>query len=600
MRIYFNGVLLAVLLLIRGWFTNHYHGRHTAYILLDFPILALMVRQYYLRFSARAEYESECESKKKKETERKIESEIDYSVKEWMKIRGLARSSETAAAPIPGSRASKPLPAAVASTPTTQEVSPDEPVYPPGPTWGQLFKRLIGATILTISYFLIWHYSINVVLPYCRMRSSYEATRATVLETSVVHGVWQGEGVYSPRLRVRYKANGASREQWCDIDRSRNYRSPDCAITGNGLRYYLDRSDAENELRPYSAGRVLPAWYEPGRPEMVVVPKYDLQGTFVICVVLGVILIGKIVVPAVGLFGKALRHRVALQRTTGRVLRGEVRIDSDKSDLQYCAVIHVERDDHASALPLAIEGSKFLHKSAAAAELGQVLAAHPVGQTTPVWFDPRGRVPPTFHSFGFFNALMGAVAIVLRPPVTLLTMPFQVFAKIERIIFPPSAKRGLPPSRGRDLFYASMALLTLALMGYYVFQYDYSMYTYYEPVTATVLQVGTVPRDGGYVPRLELIYKVAGNRYKRHTDEFWFFWAPKDQFILDLTQQEAEEIASHYQVGDELQIWAHSFEPFCITPQRHLHWPLYPLLIPPLVLLFILVRRARRSSGKSA
>jgi hypothetical protein len=53
-------------------------------------------------------------------------------------------------------------------------------------------------------------------------------------------------------------------------------------------------------------------------------------------------------------------------------------------------------------------------------------------------------------------------------------------------------------------------------------------------------------------------------------------------------------------MGEELEIWYDRREPTSIVPQRFLDWQFYPILIPPLLLLFIFARRAWRSSGPGA
>jgi hypothetical protein len=170
----------------------------------------------------------------------------------------------------------------------------------------------------------------------------------------------------------------------------------------------------------------------------VVVPD---SGVLVGCAffsgVIGVVLFAMVGVPVIALFRKAWYHRSMFRRTTGRVLRGEVRSDSTGAGRRhYSAVLQVQRTGGESTTPLAIEWGEFSEKSAAAAELGRVLAAHPVGQTTPVWFDPAGRYPPTFESLGFLKAIVGAAALVVRAPATLVTFPYRVIAKLSRTAFP--------------------------------------------------------------------------------------------------------------------------------------------------------------------
>jgi hypothetical protein len=153
----------------------------------------------------------------------------------------------------------------------------------------------------------------------------------------------------------------------------------------------------------------------------------------VVCIVL----LAFFTVPAVNLFRKAWTHRFVLYHTTGRVLRGEVCRHSTKGGRgHYYAVLYVQRTGRESVPPLAIEWGKFLEKAAAAAELGQILAAHPIDQTTPVRYNPDGRHSPTFESFGFLKALVEAAALVVWAPATLVTLPFQVTAKLARTVFP--------------------------------------------------------------------------------------------------------------------------------------------------------------------
>jgi hypothetical protein len=374
------------------------------------------------------------EREKSQQVDAQARSEDDYSVREWMKNRGLGPSSE-AVTVLPDPRASKPLPAENDSTPINH-VSAD-PVRPPGPTWGQLARRLMSATVITFCYLLLAVGVGAVFLPYYRLQTGYEATQATVMERALVHQVIHGKDSYSPRLRLRYQAGGVTREQWCDLDSSHFYRSVEGPTAPSGLLGYADRTRAGKKL-PYPVGSVVRAWYRPGQPELVVVPDSGvLVGAVGMSVVACVVLFAMVGVPIIGLFGKAWNHRFVFRRTTGRVLRGEVRSHSTKAGCgHYYAVLHVQRTGRESTTPLAIEWGKFSGTSAAAAELGPMLAAHPIGQTTPVWFDPAGRYPPAFESFGFLKALVGAAALVVRAPATLVTFPFQVIATIARTVFP--------------------------------------------------------------------------------------------------------------------------------------------------------------------
>src|SRR5262249_12976953 len=148
--------------------------------------------------------------------------------------------------------------------------------------------------------------------------------------------------------------------------------------------------------QPYPVGRVVRAWYRRDRPELVFVPDSGVvAGAVILNAGVGAVLFAFFAVWAVGLFRKAWTHQFVLRRTTGRVLRGEVRHRPTGAGRgHYYAVLFVQRGP-ASAAPMAIEWGKFAEKSAAAAELGRMLAAHPADQRTPVWFDPAGRYPPT-------------------------------------------------------------------------------------------------------------------------------------------------------------------------------------------------------------
>ena len=241
---------------------------------------------------------------------------------------------------------------------------------------------------------------------------------------------------------------------------------------------------------------------------------------------------------------------------------------------------------------MAVEGSSFAERSAAEAELRQILAAHPVGQTTTVWYNPAGRLPPTFESFGFLKAIVVRHWLALLGPGHVADVAFPGCCENERMFFRPSGKSS---SRARNVFYASMALVTLALGAYYVLRPGCEMYLFFEPVTAKIVESGIAPMPNAedyYVPCLELSYSVGGKDYRRLSDPLWFMVAPKDRIMTEVTKGEAREIASHYQVGEELEIRDDRRHPTSIVPERFLNWQFHPILVPPPLLLFIFARGA--------
>ncbi len=406
MRITVPAIIIVAICLYRLSIISH-GGKEPAIVSV------LLMAALWYKFCANG-----CEREKRKLVDAQAQSTDDYSVEEWIRIRRLGPSSE---------------PPAAKNGPTPITHASAGPMSSPMATWGQLARRLITATVIMCCYLLLALFVSGVFLPYYRLQTGYEATQATVIEKAVAHQVVHGNDWYSPRLRLRYQAGGVTREQWCGIDTSHFYRSIEHPTTQRGLYWFADRTRAEENLS-YPVGGVVRTWYRPDQPELVVVPNSGvLFGAVAFCVISFSIF----TVPVIRLVRKAWNHRFVLRHTTGRVLRGEVCSNSAKASRRhYSAVLYVQPTGRESATLLEIEWGKFSEKSAAAAELGQMLAAHPTDQTTPIWFDPAGRYPPTFESFGFFKALVGAAALVVWAPATLVTFPFQVTAKIARTIFP--------------------------------------------------------------------------------------------------------------------------------------------------------------------
>ena len=383
------------------------------------PIIVTVLYFAALAYKHRAH---ERERDERKSVDAQPQSADCYSVEEWTRIRRLGPSSKRPTAE---------------NEPTPITRTAVGPVSRPIPTWWQLARRLFTATVITSCY-LALALSVSIVfLPYYRLQTGYVATQATVIEKGVSHRVVHGDDWYSPCLRLRYQAGGVAREQWCGIDSADLYHSIEHPTTQPGMHWYATRSRAQEKL-PYPVGGTVRTWYRPDQPELVVVPDPDVFfGSVVLSIVACVVSLGLFTVPAIRLIRKAWNHRFVLHHTTGRVLRGEVCSNPAKAGrMHYSGVLFVQPTNSESATPMEIEWGKFSKKSAAAAEVGQILAAHPSDQTTPIWFDPARRHSPTFESFGFLKALVDAAALVVWAPATLITLPFQLTARIARTIFP--------------------------------------------------------------------------------------------------------------------------------------------------------------------